>query len=300
MRTHHAMLILCVTASMSVSPPPLGRLARVAAASAQTPQAKLAFEVASVKINQSGDRRGSLDFQGPDRFVATNQVLPSLLSFAYKIPPGKLLGAPAWMASTRFDIAAKSEGKTSTDQKVLMLRTLLADRFKLKIREVTEEGTVYALVLARSDSRLGPSLRPTNADCVAQIEARRRGDAPPRPAQKPGAPPDCGGVTAGPPGTYNARGIELSSMALTLGAMSQQTVVDRTGLTGLFDVELRSSLEGLDARVAVADPAASAGGVERPPTIFTALPEQLGLKLERQRGSVQTWVIDSIELPIPD
>jgi uncharacterized protein (TIGR03435 family) len=89
-------------------------------------------------------------------------------------------------------------------------------------------------------------------------------------------------------------------MALTLGAMSQQTVVDRTGLTGLFDVELRASLEGLDPRLPAADPPVSAGGAERPPSIFTALPEQLGLKLERQQGAVQTWVIDSVELPIPD
>jgi hypothetical protein len=107
---------------------------------AQSPQVetdKPAFEVASVKINKSGDPRSSMQLNNPGSFVVTNLWLPSLISFAYKVPPGKLSGGPAWMMTERFDISAKTDGKADIEQKMLMLRTLLEDRFKLKIRVET-------------------------------------------------------------------------------------------------------------------------------------------------------------------
>jgi len=269
--------------------------------SAQTP-ASPAFEVASVKINKSGDRRSSMDLQAPDRLTMTNLTLTSLISLAYKIPPGKLPELPASMASARFDIAAKTAGKASTDEKMVMLRTLLEDRFKLKIRIETKKGRFYALVLARNDGRLGPSIHRTSAECVALMEARARFEIPPAPPPQPGEPQACASGGPGGPGTFKLAGIEMSSLALTLGARALQTVVDRTGLVGKFDLDFQASLEGFNLHPgpSAAGGGSPGGGAEQLPSIFTALQEQLGLKLEPQRGPIETFVIDHVEYPTED
>lgn len=112
-----------------------------------------------------------------------------------------------------------------------------------------------------------------------------------------GLGPTCGPI--GVPARFLAGGIEMTTLAQTLGGMMRQTVVDRTGLTGRFDLELRASLEGF---VPSGPPGAPAAGpsVERPPIIFTAVQEQLGLKLEPARGPIESFVIESASLPTPD
>jgi len=276
----------------------IGLLLAVPAGFAQAPVqvgGKPSFEVVSVKINKSGDRRSSIQLGNPDSFIATNLGLPSLISAAYEVPPGKLSGGPAWIASERFDITAKAEGRISLDTKMQMLWSLLEDRFKLKIRIDTKEGQIYALVMARADRRLGPNIRPSSPECVAAIEARSRFDASPPPPPKPGEQPACSGIP-GVQGNYRFNGRKMSEFAVSLGAIMRQTVVDRTGLDGRFDIAFSASLDEL-----VPSPrAVGAGDPERPPSVFTALQEQLGLKLDAQRGQVETFVIDRVELPTED
>lgn len=254
-------------------------------AAAQAPAKNASFEVASVKINKSGDRRSFMRLDMPDRVEFTNQRLDTLISFAYRVPAYKFSGGGADpILSARFDIVAKSERRASTDEKMDMLRTLLEDRFKVRVRTDVAEGDIYALVMARSDGRLGPDIRRSTADCDALTEAIRRGDAPSPPPPKPGERPACG--ASGSPAMFRAGGMSMSQFANTLGAMMRQTIVDRTGLTGRFDFDLSTSLDRL--------------APDGPPSIFTALPEQLGLKLERQRGPIETFVIENAELPTPD
>jgi uncharacterized protein (TIGR03435 family) len=271
-------------------------------AAAQVASGRPAFEVASVKINPSGDRRSSMDLQAPDRLTLTNLRLDTLISLAYQIPAFKISGGPEPILSARFDIAAKAEGPVSSDQKWQMVRTLLEERFKVRVRTDTREGTIYALVVARSDGRLGPDIRPSTIDCDALIEARSRGEIPQPPPPKPGERPTCGAI--GGPALFRAGGMRLSQFAGTLGAMMRQTVVDHTGLAGRFDFDISFSLDGLvpSGRGQRAAPlgAPSAGGPERPPSIFTTLQERLGLKLDARRGPVETFVVENAEMPTPD
>jgi uncharacterized protein (TIGR03435 family) len=261
---------------------------------AQPEPAKPAFEVASVKANHSGDRRASMDLRSPDRFVATNQVLQTLVEFAYRMPRFKHRGAPEWIASERFDITAKADRPVSQAQKWQMVQTVLEDRFKLKVRRTTEEGRLYVLTRARPDGPLGPGLRPSTEDCEETNKARERGEvAPP----KPGERLRCGAMFAPVAGEIHGGAIEISQLIATLGAMMRETMVDRTGLAGKFDVDLKGNLEGF---LPVGNIAGGTSARDLGPSIFTALQEQLGLKLEAQRGPVEVLAIEHVERPTPD
>jgi uncharacterized protein (TIGR03435 family) len=281
---HSRRLALCV------APAALFLAVQMSGAQQPTVEARLAFDVASVKVNASGGQRSSFQFGLPDGIAATNQTLRALISLAYDVPLFKLSGGPTWIASEGFDIAAKAERRLSVDEKRRMLRTLLEDRFALQIRRETHDARMYALVLNR-DGRLGPGLRrrSDNLDCVAIIAARQRGDTSGTPP-KPGEPPDC--AAFGGPAQFRARGIALGSFVLTLSTMLKETIVDRTGLTGSFDVDLQANIDSGPGLPPSDDP--------NRPSIFDALPEQLGLKLEPQRGTVETFVIDRVERPTPD
>ncbi len=129
-----------------------------------------AFEVASIKPNKSGDGRVLIGFQAGGRYTATGITARMLVQQAYRIQPFQLLGAPDWLASDRFDIIAKAEGDVAPGPDgplPLMLRGLLADRFKLAVHNETRELPIYALVKARSDGRLGPQLNRATVDCAA-------------------------------------------------------------------------------------------------------------------------------------
>jgi len=260
--------------------------ALISAVTAQTP--KPAFEVASVKSNKSGQRQGRIQLEQGDAVSMVNQALRTVITFAYRVPVYKLTGGPAWLTTERFDIVAKAPAGTTLDQKLVMLQTLLEDRFKLRIRPETREGDVYALMLARSDGRLGPDMRPAKVNC----DGRPHGITQPA----PGVRPECGSV--GGLAQFSAGGIDMPLLAESLGMMMQQTVVDRTGLTGRFDLDLRATQTGPGAvRPGVGVPPPE--GFERP-TVFTAVQEQLGLKLQPTRGPVEVLVIDSVERPTED
>jgi uncharacterized protein (TIGR03435 family) len=163
----------------------------------------------------------------------------------------------------------------------VLLRTLLEDRFKLKTHRETRQLFVYALVLDRKDGRLGPPLRRSVVDCVARSEAARVGTPGPAP---PRDRPACG-VRFGA-GALSASGFSLVNLAGTLSTNVGRVVLDRTGLTGDFDVELQWTPHRVPlAGDASANPALSPDG----PSIFTALQEQLGLRLESPDDLGPLW-----------
>lgn len=251
------------------------------------------FEVASVKANKSADQRGSIRRQPGGRMEAVNIPLRTLITFAYQLQPFQLAGAPGWIASDRFDIVAKMEGEapprppgTGPDDVMLAMRALLAERFKLKVRRETREMDIYALVMARADGKPGPALKPSTQDCAAAAAAARRGAPPPGPG---GSQPFCG--MFGSPGTLRFGGLPLSQFANGLAGQAGRYVVDRTGLLGSWEFELTFAPEQRGLPPGVDAPAADPNA----PSLFTALQEQLGLKLEPAKGPVEVLVVDDVQ-----
>jgi bla regulator protein blaR1 len=175
------------------------------------------------------------------------------------------------------------------------LRALLADRFKLAAHRETREMEVYALVLARPGGQPGPALKPSTTDCSPEAVTARRGGPPPA-APGRDAPVFCG--LRGTVGKIQLGGFPLSTFANSLQGLAGRMVVDRTGLTGNWDGELTFAQERSNAPLPP--------GVELPPVdpnapnLFTALQEQLGLKLEATKAPVEVLAIDSVQQPTPD
>ena len=250
------------------------------------------FAVASVKANTFGERGSSSQNALPDGYAVTNQPLRGLISFAYGVPLFKLSGAPDWVSTDRFDIDAKSDHRITGDEKLAMLRTLLEERFKLKVHRETHEGRIYALVMARGDRKPGPNLLSTTPDCGAIVAARQRGEPLPPVQARRDAPPPCTASTS--PVRFRASVIQIRSFAGWLGMAIRETIVDQTGLSGWFDIDLTVSQEPSPKVPPDALTAASAT------SIGPFLEEQLGLKLEPTTGPVDVLVIDHVEKPTPD
>lgn len=274
---------------------------------AQTPDSPVAvrFEAASVKPNNSGESDTSMRPQPSGRFTATNAPVQLFIGYAYQLQQFQLQGAPSWLRTDRFDVNATlgrevpvaPVGSDEPTPLMLALRTLLADRFKLAVHWETQDLPIYALVLARPDGKLGPNMRPAAADCTALSAASAA-------AAKEGRTvavntPDrvaCGMRNSA--GRFQFGGNPLSVFAAGLANQVARTVVDRTGLSGNWDFEFTFTPERVrqQALAGNAPPDADANG----PSIFTAIQEQLGLKLESTTGPVRVLVIDRIERPTPD
>jgi bla regulator protein blaR1 len=260
------------------------------------------FEVASVKPNKAGDGRIMIGLQPGGRYTATNVPLRLLLRQAFNVQEFQIVGGPDWITSDRFDVVAKApEGPFTADVMRPMLQSLLAERFKLVVHNETREMPIYALVKARADGKLGPNLSPASIDCAAVMRGRRGGGPPPAPPQ-PGQKVECGFMIG--PGRMNAGGMPLSNLAQTLSPQVGRIVLDKTELAGNYDLELTYSLEGLGS-VFPGGGAPLLNGAPAPvdpnsPNLFTALQEQLGLKLDSQRGPVEVVVIDRVEQPTAD
>jgi len=266
---------------------------------AQTP-ATAAFEVASVRPNKSGDGRVMLGVQPGGGFNATNVPLRLLLRQAFNVQDFQIVGGPDWIGSDRFDVIAKApEGVEFTaDVMRSMLRSLLVERFTLAFHNETRDMPVYALMKARTDGKLGTKLTPATVDCAALGRGRRGGGPPPAPPQ-PGQKMDCGMMIG--PGRLNAGGMPMSNLATALAPQVGRIVLDKTELMGNYDFELSYAPEAIGS---VGGPPLLNGGPlpvdPNAPNLFTALQEQLGLKLDSQRGPVDVVVIDRIEQPVAD
>jgi uncharacterized protein (TIGR03435 family) len=260
-------------------------------------------EVASVKPNSTG-RAGPTQIRvlPGGRFVATNVPVGLLIGRAYGVPAYRLVGGPNWLMADAFDIIATANGDLTPagPQRPLAgaLQALLAERFKLIVHTETRQLPAYALVFARDDQRLGPSLtRSERTDCaaiLAEVAARAAGGPPPPPLPGGQAPP-CGAFTSN--GLMSLDSATVSRFTDFLSGELNRKVFDRTALAGFFNVHLRWTPDPLPAGPLPADvPPIDLNG----PSIFTAVQEQLGLKLQSITGPVDVLVIDSVERPTPN
>jgi uncharacterized protein (TIGR03435 family) len=244
-----------------------------------------AFEVASIRPSTDDLRaEDRSEVQPSGLFLVTNTTLDDLVRGVFEVQRHELvLGdrVPFWFGSQRWDIVGK--GPPITDETaqrpllLMMMRNLLIERFKLVTRRETRDTQVYALVISRADRRLGSQMRPSSTDCAAMLKAFKATGA----RQTPDSPV-CG--------LRNQRtrlwgtGILLTDLTRILSLSAGRPVVDATGLTGSFDIDVKFTLD---------DPSDLARGA----ALVTAIQDQLGLRLEPRRAPLDVLVIDSVERP---
>lgn len=250
-----------------------------------------AFEVASIRPNNSGARAVSIGVPSPGTFKAQNVWLRFLIQVAWDVKDFQVVGGPGWATSDRYDVAAKATENARLPEMRPMLKELLEDRFQLKLHTESRELPIYALVVGK-----GPvKLRRTSEGSCAMPN-------PDWPASSPKPLPVCGNISAGPDGV-DGIGVSMAQLASSLSNSMQRTVVDQTALTGKFDVQMKwtadQSTPGFWAPGLAPSPSADAS-TDSGPSIFTVIREQLGLALEARKGPVTVLVIDHIEQPSPN
>lgn len=245
------------------------------------------FDTASVKPNTSPDPGINNRFS-PGRFAYSNTPLWVLITLAYGVPSERVLDIPDWARRDKYDITAthSPEYAAFSPQQRGMLQRLLEERFALKAHRETRELPVYELVNARPDNQLGPRLRAATLDCSPAASAADRAQ--------------CG--TRIIPGLIEGKRVPWGMLLDQLPSSVGRAVIDKTGLQGHFEIRLEWSPDPAVARspeaVAAATAAAAAPG-ERV-SIFTALPEQLGVKLQDARAPLEVLIIDALQRPTPD
>lgn len=254
-------------------------------------QPRLAFEVTSVKRNTSGGRVININTLPGGRFVAINVPARSLIRIAYGLDDHQIVGGPSWIDSDPFDIQAIAgrelpemngpfgAGGALPD----MLKSLLADRFGFVAHTELREVPVYHLVMAREDRRLGDDLKRSATDCASLFAKRKPGE---------GNPP-CGVRIA--PGSIVLEGVPVTQLASALTGFLRRPVIDRTNLEGTYDLQLNWQMRQPSADAAAAGAAPAAGPQGR--TLFTALEDSAGMRLENTRGRQEVLVIDAIQEP---
>ena len=237
------------------------------------------FDAISLKQNHSGDPRLSLAGGVRGRYSATNVPAGVLLRAAHRVQPTQIIGLPEWATVDRWDVVATiPEGPATADRQMALLRNMLKDRFDLAFHVETRELPVYALATAAGGPT--PGLRAATFNCDDIVAGRV---APPPGAQR------CG-LMIQPSMVMLSTGQPIPGMTGVLAQFVDRLIVDRTGLKGTYEFELRwtpdQNVPGLPAPT---DPNA--------PSLFTALEEQLGLRLEPARAQVEVMVIDRFERP---
>jgi uncharacterized protein (TIGR03435 family) len=255
------------------------------------------FEVASIKPALG---QGYMMVRPLAGGLTANASLQMLMQNAYAVQSFQIAGGPGWINSERFAIEAKADGNATRDQIILMLQSLLEDRYQMKFHRETRELPVYALVVARGGVRL---TSPREGACV---EATR--DTPPDwaggimapPQDGPFAPAPCGTlrVMLGNAGAQMQGGkISMAELARSLSLVMDRLVIDRTGFTGLSDIKLTFLPDDITVAMPPPPPASAPALEMKAPFILTAMQEQLGLRLEPARGPVDVIVIDHAERP---
>jgi len=246
--------------------------------SGQVATAPPVFEVASVRLNQTGTRGGTMDFpKGGERFTATNMPLGAIILIAYNITVRQLSGLDSSL-SEKYDIAAKAEHAVSPDEMLRMLQALLVDRFQLVVHRETKEVPVYALTLGKSGAKLHHSNPPESGGLALRTPSRAGGTEPRS-------------------GHLIFKNESMPDFAWALSRMAgigDRVVVDRTGLKGTYDFDLTFERDGLPA--AGSDVREAATRLEGS-SVFSALQEQLGLKLESTKAPVEFLIVDHVEKP---
>jgi len=265
------------------------------------------FDVASIKPNASAGRVGGMN--SPERVNLTGMSVRRLLTQAYEIHDSQIIGGPDWLGAQGYDISATLTGTPSPEQRRMMMKTLLRDRFKLTFHTEKRDLPLYALIVQRSDGRLGPGLkRIPDDECPPPGSRRGAGPGgPPPPASSPFDPnavAACGSIVFGP-GRLLAHGVPIDMLSRSLANLPAITSFNRpvtnlTKLEGFYDFDFRFANDfGRGGPPPPGSPAAAPNAITPgdEPALFTALQEQLGLKLNPQRATLDVLVIDSIERP---
>jgi uncharacterized protein (TIGR03435 family) len=260
------------------------------------------FDAVSIKPYQpDSDRMMIRMMMKPDGYSASGASVKTLIQFAYNLKSEDQISGAGTVGDKRFNIEAKMDADTvaalaklspeeRTAQQRLMMQALLADRFKMKAHRETKELPIFALVVAKG----GPKLKETDPNAPPMLPP-----APPNGMRPPeGAPKGGSGMMMMSPGGIKAQGVPVANLANILTMQLHRQVVDKTGLTGNYDIDLKFGPEDGKAGMTQGDPSAP-GPVtaDAGPSIFTALEEQLGLKLEGAKGPVETVVVDHLEMP---
>jgi uncharacterized protein (TIGR03435 family) len=290
------LLSLAATLMAVVEPTAFGQATAVQPTTAQVIQSKpaLTFDVVSIKLNKAGSGYVTISFPPDgDGIMITQMSLQSMLLYAYNIQSNDLLiGVPAWAKSDQYDLQAKvadsdvGEFHKLTDaQRRLMLQALLTDSFKMQIRSEPKEVGLYALVVNKN----GPKMREVKPGDPHQ-------DAP---KDRDGAPIRGMLLYSNVPGQMTGQEVPMGTFARGISGLAGRQVVDETGLTGIYDLTLKwtpeQRSESLPSGPSTAPSPATSG-----PSIFSALEEQLGLKLESRKSLIPVLVIDHVERPSPN
>jgi uncharacterized protein (TIGR03435 family) len=248
-------------------------------------QSAPSFEVATIRLSDAPPKAGALmNFPSPGRLSITNFSLRMLIGAAFGPELGQgyqVSSGPDWLERDRFVVLGQAPAGTPRAEMLGMLRTLLTERFALTFHVETKEVDAYALVPARSDGRLGPKLQKWDGTCNGK---------PAPPAQPNATGPRCAAFFR-PPGMF-MRGVTMTVVANMLSAQITnlgRPVVDRTNLAGEWDFDLETTFAPAAANAGNADTTA--------PSVFVALQEQLGLKLEPTRTPVKVMIIDNAQRP---
>jgi len=248
-------------------------LVTIGLASWLSAQTSLKFEVASLKPSQPGGIGGGIrPAPGGQQYVASNMPLKSLIMTAYRLHADQVLGGPAWMETDLYDMNAKTEKPSTLEELHLMLQDLLADRFQLKFHYEAKELPIYALMVDKG----GPKLKANEGQSAAD--------------------PWIDNTFEQLKMTMHAKFAPMDFFAWRLSMVMDRHVIDQTKLAGGYDFDLTFTRE-LPADAA---PGALFNGAPidtSTPTIFESIRQQLGLKLERQKGPVDMLVIDHAEKP---
>lgn len=254
------------------------------------------FEVASVKPSKGSDN-GTVGMT-PGRLTVHGLTLRSLILVAYRLSDTQLSGAPGWIDSERYDIDAKTDGAaTGADPMLLMLQTLLESRFRLRFHRESQEESVYLLTPAKN------GLKMKEATCVPfdpnDLKRQVALSEQERARQCGGINRRKGALDGDGMSIRDSNGPAFQSLAGQLALVLDRPVIDRTGLTGRFDVHLRwTDQASTDSQATPRDLDSPApGGEANGASIFTAIQEQLGLKLEPGKAPVEKFVIDGIQRP---
>jgi uncharacterized protein (TIGR03435 family) len=254
-----------------------------------------AFEVASVKLNKSNERTRVSAVPAAGRLVISGMTVEEVIEGAYAIQQFALVTRDSPVLKERIDIEAKTEQPVaSVAQMQQMLQPLLAERFKLAVHREMREMNALLVMLANKDGRLGPKMKKTDTPCDALgTTVIRFVVTAPAPS---GERPACGFMPSGA-GRIVGTGLDMATLVGSLAPSQRMPIVDQTGLQGRYDIDVTYTPEPFSAAAL----AQRGGGAPPPgvdpngPSLFTALEDQLGLRLQPKKMPVPVVVIDHIE-----